>query len=100
MQLGMHTKCIQNAYKHIKEEKSENSSLYFFFILSVFYLLLFAFTGNQTLLCPRLQAFTDPITPHCPFIRIRVAAVLGRPKKSPASTRVRMRGAARSGGIR
>ena len=31
MQLGMHTKRIQNAYKH----KKEDSSLYFFFILSV-----------------------------------------------------------------
>ena len=57
MQLRMHTKCIQNAYKH----KKRGFFLLLLFILSVFYLLLPVF---QTIIfcCSRLQAFTDPQT--------------------------------------
>ena len=62
----LHTECIQ-AYKR---RKKRNSSFYFFFILPTFIFY-----------CPRLRAFTDPITLHCPFIRIGVVAAFGRPKK-------------------
>ena len=56
MQLGMHTKRIQSAYKHKKERKEGESFFYFFFILPVLlpstardftgdHLLLFASSG-------------------------------------------------------
>ena len=35
MQSGMHTDCIQSAYKHIKSRKEKNSFFYFFFIACV-----------------------------------------------------------------
>ena len=63
MQLGMHTKRIQNAYKH----KKEDSSFYFFFILSV--LLSFSLPAiySQHPRRPRLQAcMTPPDSPPRP----------------------------------
>ena len=53
MQLGMHTKRIQNAYKH----KKEDSSFYFFFILSV----LLSFTARD------LQPASSPPASSCMY---------------------------------
>ena len=65
MHLRMHTKCIQNAYKHKKRE--------------ILLLLLLYIVCSSISYCPRLrafifycshpQAFTDPIKLHCPFFR-------------------------------
>ena len=76
MQLGMHTKRIQNAYKHIKRGKERNSSstsslycLFLYLPLPVFQAIVFY--------CPRLQACTDPIKLHCLFFWVTVAVTLG-----------------------
>ena len=63
MQLGMHTDCIQSAYKHIKSKRERNSSstsslycLSLYLLPPVFQAIIFH--------CPRFQAFTDPIPTH------------------------------------
>ena len=50
MQLGMHTKCIQNAYKHKRVKREE------FFLLLLLYCL-----RSSIFYCPRLRAFTNLI---------------------------------------
>ena len=75
MQLGMHTECIQNAYKHIKEKKREEFLFYFFFILPV--LLSFTVRDLQTISSLlALSGMYGPIKPHCPFFWVTVAVAL------------------------
>ena len=79
MHLRMHTDCIQvhtSEHKHIRRIKEGNSSSYFFFILSVFYLLLSAISGIHLL----LPASSDIHGPHHASLLVllgRIATTLG-----------------------
>ena len=83
MHLRMHTDCIQSAYKHIKSKEERNSSSTSSYTVrsSIFYCLCLR---AIIFYCPCLRAFTDSIRPHCPFIRIRVAATFGGYGRPPA----------------
>ena len=59
--------CIQSAYKHIKSKKGREFFFYFFFILSVSMSSTARDLQAIIFYCSCLRAFTDPITPHCPF---------------------------------
>ena len=76
MQLGTHTDCIQNAYKHIKRVKERilpsTSSLYCLFL----YLLLFAIY-SQHLLLPAPSGMYGPHQASLPVLLGRVAATFG-----------------------
>lgn len=91
MQLGTAYKVHTSEYKHIRRVKRERILL--LLLLYIVCLYIFYCSRFQAFIfyCSHLRAFTDPITPHFPFIRIGVVAALGRPRKKPRIYTVRSR---------